>query len=385
MRVLITALVPTHLMAMVPVAWALRASGHEVMVSGGPAVLEAASAAGLSGVPVKVPPGRPAPRTSAAPARAGVLGTEPDWNALRERWTQRVDGMVDDHLDFALHWRPHLVLVDPIEFCGLVVAAVLRIPAVVHRWGPDRLSSQSIPRAVEALGEVALRRGATGGPAMPSLVLDPCPPSLQCPEAAPARPVRFVPFNGAGSLPPRTVETRATQRLCVSFGGETPALTRPEPWGRLLAELDSFDGLESVITAIPPDAGALPTSVSAPGRLPLDLFLRDCSALLHHGGAGTAMTGLSFGVPQVILAQPNPSWAAVGERVEALGAGLVIDPEVLFEKGSRTGLRNALNEVLRRPGYRSAAEALAEENRRLPAPGEIVPLLKELAAERSAL
>ncbi|WP_406327590.1 nucleotide disphospho-sugar-binding domain-containing protein [Streptomyces sp. NBC_00203] len=377
MRVLIVALVPSHLLSMVPVAWALRAAGHEVLVAGGAPVVERAAAAGLSGAVVSEPPGKRV-RRSAAPS--GLPGAGPDWTLLRERWRQRVDGVLDEHLDVARQWRPHLVLVDPIEFSGLIVAAALRVPAVVHRWGPDRISSQSIPRAVEALAEVAAGRGIDDGPALPSMVLDPCPPTLQCPEASASQPVRFVPFNGAGSPPRWAPRPRTGRRLCVSFGGETPMLSQPAVWDALVRELAAVRDLESVVTAVPRDAGALPASVRAPGPVPLDLFLGGCDALLHHGGAGTALTGLALGVPQLILAQPNPSWAAVGERVAARGAGVVLDLDSALREDAENGLGATLEALLSTPGHRSAAESLADEIRRLPAPSAVVPLLAELAA-----
>ncbi|WP_328843091.1 nucleotide disphospho-sugar-binding domain-containing protein [Streptomyces sp. NBC_00258] len=377
MRVLIVALVPSHLMAMVPVAWALRAGGHEVLVAGGAPAVKRAAAAGLSGAVVSEPPGRPT-RRSAAPS--GLPGAAPDWVQLQERWQQRVDGVLDEHLEVARAWHPDLVLVDPIEFSGLIVAAALRVPAVVHRWGPDRISSQSIPRAVEALIDVAARRGIDEGPALPSMVLDPCPPSLQCPDAAASQPLRFVPFNGAGSPPDWAARPPGDRRLCVSFGGETAMLSQPAVWDALIRALTAVRDVESVVTAVPKGATVLPASVRAPGAVPLDLFVGGCAALLHHGGAGTALTGLAFGVPQVILAQPNPSWAAVGERITARGAGVVLDLDAALREESPTSLSATVEEVLSSSNHRAAAESLADEMRRLPAPSTIVPLLAELAA-----
>ncbi|MFI6277227.1 nucleotide disphospho-sugar-binding domain-containing protein [Streptomyces sp. NPDC050988] len=377
MRVLIVALVPSHLMAMVPVAWALRAAGHKILVAGGTPVVERAAAAGLSGAAVSEPPGRRVQR-SAAPS--GLPGAGPDWTLLQERWRQRVDGVLDEYLEVARAWRPDLVLVDPIEFSGLIVATALRVPAVVHRWGPDRISSQSIPRAVEALSDVAARRGIDEGPALPSMVLDPCPPSLQCPDAAASQPMRFVPFNGVGSPPDWATRPCGDRRLCISFGGETPMLAQPAVWDALIRALTTVRDLESVVTAVPKEAAALPASVRAPGAVPLDLFLDGCDALLHHGGAGTALTGLAFGVPQVILAQPNPSWAAVGERIMACGAGVVLDLDAALHDESPRSLSATVEEVLSSPRNRAAAESLADEIRRMPAPSAIVPLLTELAA-----
>lgn len=376
MRTLVVGLVPSHFLSMVPTAWALRAAGHQVLVAGPPAVVEQAAGAGFSGVAVNEPPGR---RVSRAAAPSGLPGAAPDWGALEERWRERVDGVLDAHLAAARAWKPDLLLVDPLEFSGLIVAAALHIPAVVHRWGPDRISSQSIPRAIDALAAVAAARGVVDGLAAPALVLDPCPPSLQCPQASAAQPIRFVPFNGAGSPPAWARRREGRRRLCVSFGGQTRMLSEPAVWKSLVNRLDAVPGLESVLTAVPHQESPLPDSVRACGRVPLDLFLGGCDALLHHGGAGTALTGLALGVPQLVLAQPNPSWAAVGERIAARGTGLVLEPSAVLSQESPEGLRHAVEEVCTDPGYRQAAAAVAQEMRRLPSPAGIVPLLTELA------
>ncbi|UNS95024.1 DUF1205 domain-containing protein [Streptomyces tubbatahanensis] len=376
MRTLIVGLVPSHFVSMVPTAWALRAAGHQVLVAGPPAVVEEAACAGLSGVAVNEPPGRRV-RRSAAPS--GLANAAPDWGVLEERWRERVDGVLDAHLATARAWKPDLLLVDPLEFSGLIIAAALRVPAVVHRWGPDRISSQSIPRARDALAAVAAARGVADGPAAPAMVLDPCPPSLQCPEASAAQPVGFVPFNGAGSPPGWAQRREGRHRLCVSFGGQTPMLCEPAVWKALVDRLASVPGLESLVTAVPQGHSALPDSVRACGRVPLDLFLGGCDALLHHGGAGTALTGLALGVPQLVVAQPNPSWAAVGERIAARGTGLVLEPTAVLSHESPDGLRRAVEEVLTEPGYRQAAAQVAQEMRDLPSPARIVPLLTELA------
>ncbi|KAB8169891.1 DUF1205 domain-containing protein [Streptomyces sp. 3MP-14] len=377
MRVLITALVPSHLMAMVPVAWALRAAGHEVLVAGGDAVVERAAAAGISGVRVSEPPG---PRVKRSAAPSGLPGAEPDWSVLRERWRQRVDGIVDEHLTVARAFGPQLVITDPIEFSGLIVAGVLGVPAVVHRWGPDRISSRSIPLAIDTLTDIAVRRGAENGPARPALTLDPCPPSLQCPEAAPATPVRFIPFNGAGTPPDWAAKPPTGRRVCVSFGGETKLLNDPDVWETLTGELAALSDTETVVTAVPAGAGPLPPSVRAPGAVPLDLFLGGCDGMVHHGGAGTALTGLAFGVPQLILAQPNPSWLAVGERLEACDAGAVLDLDAALRTGRQGELGAALADLLSDPRPKQAATALAEEIQAQPSPAELVPELVALAA-----
>ncbi|MFC8520971.1 nucleotide disphospho-sugar-binding domain-containing protein [Streptomyces sp. NPDC057257] len=395
MRVLIVGLVPTHVMTMVPLAWALRAAGHEVLVSAPAPVVERAAGAGVSGAAVNPPPGRKLGRSAppSGPAATGQAGAGPDWALMEERWRQRVDGVLDEHLATARAWRPDLVLCDPIEFSGLIVAAALGVPAVVHRWGPDEVGSRTVPRAVAALAETAARHGVPDGPVHPALILDPCPPSLQCADAAPAQPVRYVPFNGAGPLPSWVKRLGpAARRVCVSFGSDSPLLTAPGVWDDLMHGLTSVPDLEAIVTAAPGDGVTVPPGVLTPGPVPLDLFLGSCTALMHHGGAGTALTGLAFGLPQLVPlpSEPNPTWTVVGRRLTERGAGLMPDlhgrgaPEPPAGGYDPKAVRTALEELLTTSSYGETAQELAQEIREQPTPTALVPLLTELAANPPA-
>ncbi|MGO4419609.1 hypothetical protein AB4Z54_12915, partial [Streptomyces sp. MCAF7] len=127
-----------------------------------------------------------------APARRPMGGEpaavwEPDWEALAVRWRARVGRVLDGYLRFAREWRPHLVLSDPVEFCGPIVAGALGVPSVVHRWGTDVLTTLARGPARAALRSVCERAGIPGGLLPdPDLLLDPCPPLLRHPRAAPA-------------------------------------------------------------------------------------------------------------------------------------------------------------------------------------------------------
>lgn len=90
------------------------------------------------------------------------------------------------------------------------------------------------------------------------------------------------------------------------------------------------------------------------------LFPR-CSAVVHHGGAGTTHEGLRWGRPSVLcpLGVDQPYW---GRRVEALGAG----PAPLAQKHlTAERLAQALDEA-HTPAVRARAEELGEALRAEP-------------------
>ena len=84
------------------------------------------------------------------------------------------------------------------------------------------------------------------------------------------------------------------------------------------------------------------------------LFPR-CSAVVHHGGAGTVMAGLAAGKPTVVTAffGDQPYW---GYRVQALGAG---PPPILRRDLDAPRLAGAIQRVVSEESYRRSAENVA--------------------------
>jgi sterol 3beta-glucosyltransferase len=81
------------------------------------------------------------------------------------------------------------------------------------------------------------------------------------------------------------------------------------------------------------------------------LFPR-CSAVVHHGGAGTVATGLAAGRPTAVVAfvGDQPYW---GHRVSTLGAG---PPPILRRDLSAKRLADAIHGVASDESYRRSAE-----------------------------
>ncbi|NED87266.1 glycosyl transferase, partial [Streptomyces sp. SID11233] len=122
MRVLIMATpAPSHFTPMVPLAWALRAAGHEVLVMGQPDITEPAVTAGLPAVTVgerydaneviasKLAAGR-RPNQSGS-AQAGPANPL----LLAQPWLIHAKYLTQQYLALAREWQPDLILSDPLE------------------------------------------------------------------------------------------------------------------------------------------------------------------------------------------------------------------------------------------------------------------------------
>ncbi|MDT3400467.1 DUF1205 domain-containing protein, partial [Streptomyces sp. B1866] len=387
MRVLIVVTpVSSRLLSLIPLAWALVGAGHDVLCAGEPATVEAARTAGLPTVDVALAPAVPSEalvRRPAAALPATALG-EPDWEALAARWQVRVGRVIDGYLRFAREWRPDLVLSDPAEFCGAIVAGVLGVPCAVYRWGTDVLTTLARVPARAALRSLCERVGAPDGLLPdPDLLLDPCPPALRHPRAAPARPVRFVPYSGPGPFPAWAHDAPPGRRtVCVAFGAgavERAGVGTLAATARALGALEGVRGVIVVAAAHARELGRVPRNVRLVRPGPLSLALGGCATLVHHGGAGTGLSALAFGLPQLVLAPPLPGLGVYAERISSCGAGRSLDPE-----GQRDprAIEDALRTLLDDPSYAAAARLAREEMAAMPLPVHVVPELEELAASR---
>ncbi|MFD8484071.1 nucleotide disphospho-sugar-binding domain-containing protein [Kitasatospora sp. NPDC059673] len=385
MRVLVMASpVPTHLLPLLPVAWAARAAGHEVLVAGQPDLVEAARGGGLSIAVVGHEQREIEERRQrrmlgqADPGGDGGARREPPWKSLADRWRARVEDVLPDVLRIAERWRPDVVLADPLEYASLIVGGVRGIPVVHHRWGVDSFTSRDFDRIQQALAGICQDHGLPGLPG-PDLVLDPCPPSLQHPDAAPAHPVRFVPSNGVGLRPDWAPKPAGTRRICVSLGLRTLALEGPAVIAAALRGLGSLPGVQTVAT-VPAEhragLGALPASVRLVDPTPLDLFLDGCDAVVHHGGSGTGLAAIARGLPQLVL--PQTPWTAEhAERVTALGVGLSLPAEE--QQRDPAAVAGAVARLLDEPAFRAATARLRAELHAMPTPADAVTALAALA------
>jgi hypothetical protein len=400
MRILVTAFVPSHFMQMVPTVWALRAAGHEVVVAGMADVVATATTAGLPAVEIgagtggftaQVRPGRlgavatPAP----PPGQDGVLTARElaerrPWDKITHFWRSLVEGSALEYAAFGRRWGADLVLCE-LDFTGLVAAGLLGIPAVLHRWGADLLTPMIHERAREALSDTCAALGLAGGFPFPDLIVDPCPPRLQFPGLPGAVAVRYIPYNGTGRAPGWAHDDGARRRIFVSLG-MLGSQSVEAGWRRSLIGglVDAVPGDVEIVlplgAAAGEELGALPPTVRLTDPVPLNLVLDGCELVVHHGGAGTSLTACAFAVPQLVLPQPHPAHVGCGERVAETGIGLALEPGAVT--GDPAALGKAVDTLLREPGYREAAGAMAAELAALPSAHTLAVAFEELVARR---
>jgi glycosyltransferase (activator-dependent family) len=409
----------THFIGMVPLAWALRAAGHEVRVASQPALIDVVATTGLTGVPV----GRDHMLTAVVNSarRFGADGPEFDlttdpreltWEELRSAYEQIVlplwwkvinEPMIADLTDLCLSWRPDLVLWEPLTFAGGIAAkacgaAHARVPFALDlsarlRGGCLlRLAEQPGRRSEDPLGRwLGRRAGAYGCDFSEDLVLgqftvDCMPPSVR-PEVDPPLDrvnMRFVDYNGRSVVPGWLRVPPERPRVCLTLG-----TTATERMGGYAVSVDRLlDGLADldveIVATIPAGErdrlGPVPDNVRLVGFTPLHVLAPTCEVLINHGGAGTICTGLLHGVPQLLVMDHYFDESLWGRSLTELGAGLAL------KAGEATpdGIRERLTRMLGTPDFRHGAARIREEMLGMPTPSMVVPELEgRVPAHRS--
>ena len=161
----------------------------------------------------------------------------------------------------------------------------------------------------------------------------------------------------------------STLTLGTFFGGNS------EVFRTVLAGLAN-ENVEVVVTVgadnDPAAIDPAPANARVERYVPQGALLPRCSAVIHHGGAGTMYGSLAHGLPQVALPQGADNFVN-GCLLSRCGAGLTIVPEQL----TPAAVRDAVRSVLTEPSYRDTARNLAEELAALPEPKEVAWRLRD--------
>lgn len=385
----------THYLPMVPLAWAFRADGHEVRVASQPAL----SATVLRSGQLAVPVGRDVDVVDMhLERRLSPVVDDDMWEALDAAKKDRVgralgmfvrvaEAMADDLVDYVGAWRPDLIVYDPTTFAAPLAAAVHGIPAMRHLWGPDLTGPQGDSFELTVPGELPAlfaRFGVSDVNVLGALTIDPCPPSMQVPSPIRRQLMRYVPFNGPGIAPSWLLEPATRPRVCVTWGSTVTAARGPDMFmaPSVIAAVARL-GVE-VVAAIGAEQrsylGQVPDEVRVVESLPLALLAPTCDAMIHQGGPGTALTGLSYGVPQLAIPQlPHHMYNA--SRLAQTGAGRYL----MAKDASADEIAAVAEQLVHEPGYRAAAEAVRAEMLAQPSPAAVVSKLADfsVAAGRS--
>lgn len=415
MRVLFAGLPEkSHVFTMVPLAWALTAAGHEVLMANAPSLGDAVTGAGLVHAPVGTDHdvhqdmARARDSQDADVANWSRLGYgDIDHASLVERYSISVpygfarynDPIVDDLVALARDWRPDLIVRDPIAYAGAIAAracgaAHARLLWCADVYGQARSTfvelAQDVPedQRVDPLADWIDERGRAYGVSCDEgllsgqFTLDTLPESLRPPSDLHQLSMRYVPYNGAAVHGDWLREQPKRPRVCVTLGR-----TNTEAYGgdyvdvagvlRALSRLDA-----DIVAALMPEQaehlGDLPPNVMAVSGVALSTLLPTCSAVVHHGGWGTFSTALVNAVPQLALSTLVADQELRGRNLQDSGAGLFLhhtdaDPERVTDLTRR---------LLEDPSHAAAANRLRDESAAMPTPHAVVGELERLVAAR---
>lgn len=381
MRVLFTTWAwPSHLYAMVPLARAFQAAGHEVLVASQPALRVEIGHCGLPAAVVGTDVDAVGMVRGYVLSSAGAqprAGRGP--RALR-MLLANAESMVDDLAELAARWRPDVLVFEPTALAGPIAAAAVGVPAVRHLYGTDLLL-RARPLLPELVAPLATRLGVAPPDAFGVSTIDPTPASLQVPGDYERLPMRYDPFNGPGaSAAPLPAADRP--RVCVTWG-HTMARLAPEHFlvGGIAAALAGagIQVVAAVTAAQRGLVGDVPDGVRIVVDAPLRQVVPHCDAVVAHGGAGTLLTTLRAGLPSLLVPQ-LPDHAGHAGRLLAAGAGEVLTRD----EATPERVVAEVGRLVTDGPHRAAARRLQAEMRAQPAPAEVVGALRRLAARRSA-
>lgn len=365
---------PATVFGLAALAVAVRQAGHQVIVAGTEELVPHITAIGLPGAAVtrRTWQGLITTDRSGAAVPRMPRGLTPE-RVHHGGWFGRLAAESLDGLrELAARWRPDLVVGGSMSYAAPLLTAHLKVPYVRQAW--DLYDTRGVdPYAAEELRPELDALGLDGLPA-PALRVDVCPPGLRPPDADPAQPMRWIPYNRQEPLEPWMYTRGDRPRVCVTSGSRETEANR-DFLGRLVADLAAFDA--EILVAAPEEATArLRASVGRVriGWMPLDVVASTCDLVVHHGGGVTGMTALGAGAAQLLL----PRWdifASTMRRTAEQGAARVLFPE----EATPQAVLSACRVLLEEPGYRKRAGEIAAEIAALPAPAEVVGALERLA------
>lgn len=387
MRILVTAC-PTygHFFPLVPLCWALRSSGHEVLAAMPGKFSAIAGAAGIKSVRVSNEDHFYGHKDEA------VKHEGPQWGA-NESGTHEsrvIDSVIHHVVDtyvpishstahsmvgLAEQWQPDLMLHTPWEYAGPLAATLLGIPRVSHSWGVA-LPEQLARAEAEALKPLLSEWKVSGGIKEAVCHLDICPPSLQYAKVpAITKHMQYISFNGAAPVEPWLLEPARRTRVCVSIGSVPIENGHAHLLENIITALARMDVEAFVLTGgVTVQLDTIPENVHLiTENVPLNYLLPTCDFVIHHGGSGSTMTSTTLGLPQLAIPQMCDQFRH-SERIADSGVGITLT-SVLPDPND---IHRAAMELMRDDNYRATARKMQAENLRQPHPAEMVSFLRKL-------
>ncbi|MEU3464059.1 glycosyltransferase [Streptomyces sp. NPDC006733] len=370
-----------HFEPLVPIAAAARAAGHTVAFTCGPGMVRTVAAAGFDVLGADGDD-RPAERRPLL-----AVSAEREDRTLREAFAGHMAReRAASGLELFAAWRPDLVVVEEMDFGSVVAAERSALPYARVLV----IADGSFVRHHVIAEPLAALRAAHNLPADPGLgmldrhlVLAPFPPGFRHPDFPLPPTGQALRPRGLDPVPPEAVPPWIAElgdgptvyfTLGTVFNVESGDL-----FARVLAGLRDLP-VNVVVTVgkdvDPAELGPQPAHVRIERFVPQAALLPHCDVVVSHGGSGSVIGALAYGLPSVLIPMgaDQPQNAA---RCAALGVSRVLDAV----RAAPDHVREAVVEVLADASYRLAAERLRDEIAALPGPAHAVALLEGLVAD----
>lgn len=369
-----------HVTPLLPLIGALLDAGDDVLVASGPetrAVVEKAGARfEQAGGTQAEGMGRLAARTRGIPGDGIPPERIVHYFLPRAFGEIVVDDMIDDVLRVGREFEPDVVVFEAFALAGPLAAEVLGVPAVAHMFGPLP-PLEAVMLANDAVSPIwrAHGRNVPGWAGMyRDLTIQICPPSLEVAEV----PVGASMWLRPAILPIAPTVAADPPLVYVTFG--TLFNTNLDLFRLAIAAL-AGEPLDVIVTVgrdqDPASFLPHPANVRVERFIPQAELLPLCSAIVHHGGAGTTFGALAHGVPQVILPQGADNFEHAS-MCEAAGVAVSIHPDRLTGDTLVAAVRSVLSEA----SYAIASTRCAAEISAMPDASQVVASLCDWVSRR---
>jgi UDP:flavonoid glycosyltransferase YjiC (YdhE family) len=280
-------------------------------------------------------------------------------------------------------WCPDVLVHEVAELAAPLVGSARGITYVDVSYGA-LIDSSLLHATGEAASPHWRARGLAPHPVaglFRHLYIDTCPPSLQNPEIASLAAVQLLRPAAA-----QAAHVEPPDWLDRIDAAATVYLTMGTVWNRnldifrMVIEAVRDEDLALIITVgqqnDPAALGPQPDNVFVHRYIPQAVLLARCDAIVTHGGAGTTLGALAFGVPLLVLPQGADQYANA-DRIVAAGAGR----QLLRQELSASSVRDAVLAVLHDHSYRRAADRIKTEIREMPDPREAITRIARIDDE----
>jgi UDP:flavonoid glycosyltransferase YjiC (YdhE family) len=367
-----------HVFPMLPLMYAARDAGHEVVMATGADMVPDLQRRGFPTWTVGPGLGEAVAELTSASAVPAASHEEQLGRDAVHLFARPSVRRAQHLLSRAAAWGPDIVVSEITELAGREVACATGALYATHGFGThvpgtSALAAVMFDHVSAELGTPNRRHAFETG-----LYIDPCPPGLQSPELGEmeVRSIRPDPGGIAPGerLPPQFLELPERPLVYVTLGTvfNDPDLAR--------SVLDAIQDLPISIAVTtgpgidPALLGRRPANVAAAPFVPQALLLPLASAVVSHTGSGTMLGALAAGLPQVCLPRGADQFANA-ERLHATGAGIRLLPDDV----TPDRLRAAVSSVLDDPTYADAASAMKSEIAAMPSAADVLDDLVGLA------